>query len=220
MPLPDLYPASLGGDGVSMEPAMRLALEASFGGVEGWRRDFLGRGASAPVDARWLLMAFDPNGGHLVNRALVAGDARRVPLLALPLSGQDSAMLAREMQHIAWAGVYQRYQAAVHAASEPLAADADALQGAMVLDVRRAGVFAQAPSMIPGARWCDPATVTTWAAELPAEQPVVVYCVYGHEVGRSTAMRLRAAGVNARYLSGGIDGWTRAGRPVVDKPRA
>ena len=86
-----------------------------------------------------------------------------------------------------------------------------------MLDVRRAGVFTQAPSMISGARWCDPATVGEWAKELPADK--VVYCVYGHEVGRSTAMRLRAAGVDARYLGGGIDGWTSAGRPVVDKPR-
>jgi Fe-Mn family superoxide dismutase len=41
---------------------------------------------------------------------------------------------------------------------------------------------------------------------------------YGHEVGRSTAMRLRAAGLNARYLRGGIDGWQAAGRPLIDKP--
>ena len=71
--------------------------------------------------------------------------------------------------------------------------------------------------MIPGARWCDPAAVATWAAELPVDREVLVYCVYGHEVGRATAMRLRAAGVNARYLSGGIDAWQGAGRPVVPK---
>jgi len=40
----------------------------------------------------------------------------------------------------------------------------------------------------------------------------------GPEVGRNTAMRLRAAGVNARYLRGGIEGWMAAGRPLVDKP--
>ena len=45
-----------------------------------------------------------------------------------------------------------------------------------------------------------------------------VYCVYGHEVSRATAMRLRAAGVKARYLRGGIDSWQSAQRPLVDKP--
>ena len=72
--------------------------------------------------------------------------------------------------------------------------------------------------MLPGARWRDPAMESALAAELPADQPVVVYSVYGHEVGRSTAMRLRAAGVDARYLGGGIDGWQAAGRPLVAKP--
>jgi len=31
-------------------------------------------------------------------------------------------------------------------------------------------------------------------------------------------MRLRAAGVRARYLAGGIDAWKAAGRPLVAKP--
>jgi Fe-Mn family superoxide dismutase len=30
----------------------------------------------------------------------------------------------------------------------------------------------------------------------------------------ATAMRLRAAGLNARYLRGGLDGWQAAGRPT------
>ena len=57
------------------------------------------------------------------------------------------------------------------------------------------------------------------AAELPVDRDVIVYCVYGHEVGRATALRLRAAGVDARYLRGGIDGWQAAGHPVVPNPR-
>ena len=53
--------------------------------------------------------------------------------------------------------------------------------------------------------------------ELPADREVIVYCVYGHEVGRATAMRLRAAGLNARYLRGGIDGWQAAGQALEPK---
>ena len=44
-----------------------------------------------------------------------------------------------------------------------------------------------------------------------------MYCVYGHEVGRRTAMRLRALGVDARFLEGGIDAWQCAGRPLQAK---
>jgi len=61
--------------------------------------------------------------------------------------------------------------------------------------------------MIPGAEWRDPSRVGEWSAELPADRKVIVYCVYGHEVGRATALRLRAAGIAAHFLRGGIDGW-------------
>jgi Fe-Mn family superoxide dismutase len=102
--------------------------------------------------------------------------------------------------------------------SDPFSANPDELGDALVLDVRRAAVFDQARTMIPGARWQDPATVAAWCAELPAGHDVVVYCVHGHEVSRSTAMQLRAAGLRARFLRGGIEGWQAAGLPLVDKP--
>jgi superoxide dismutase, Fe-Mn family len=53
---------------------------------------------------------------------------------------------------------------------------------------------------------------------LPKDSAVIVYCIYGHEVGRATALRLRSAGVNARFLEGGIDAWQSAGRAVMAKP--
>ena len=65
-----------------------------------------------------------------------------------------------------------------------------------------------------------PAAIDTWAPELSASEDVVVYCVYGHEVSRSTALRLRAAGIKARFLQGGIDGWIAAGQPVQAKASA
>ena len=104
---------------------------------------------------------------------------------------------------IDWAPVYERYQLAVHRASEPFGADQDQLAGAMVF--------------IPGALWRDPAQVAHWVRDLPADRDIVVYCVYGHEVGRSTALRLRWQGISARYLRGGIDGWQAAKRPLQPK---
>jgi Fe-Mn family superoxide dismutase len=79
-------------------------------------------------------------------------------------------------------------------------------------------VYEQARTIIHGARWRDPAAVASWGAELPAERDVVVYCVHGHEVSRATAVRLRAAGVQARYLRGGIEGWQARGFALADKP--
>lgn len=229
MLLHELYFASLGGDGVTMEPAAQLMLDANFGSVERWREEFSAMGRALGGGSGWVLLSFQPREGTLVNQwasdhtQVIAGG---VPILALDMyehayhldhGAAAGAYVDAFMANIDWAAVYQRYQAAVHAASEPFAAAADDAAQATLLDVRRAGVFANARTMIPGARWCDPAAVADWSRELPADRPVVVYCVYGHEVGRSTAMRLRAAGVNARYLGGGIDGWQAAGRPLMDK---
>jgi Fe-Mn family superoxide dismutase len=118
------------------------------------------------------------------------------------------------MDNIDWAAVYERYQHAVHGASEPYGAAQDEVAGTFVLDVRRAGVFEKAATRLVGAEWRDPAAIDGWAASLQLDRDVIVYCVYGHEVGRATALRLRAAGVRARHLRGGIDAWQSAGRPV------
>ncbi len=234
MLLHELYFNSLGGDGQTMEPACKLALDANFGSVQRWRDEFVACAKALGGGSGWMLLVFQPREGTLVNQW--AADhthtlAGGVPLLALDMyehayhldfGAAAGAYVDAFMGNVDWAAVYARYQQAVHAASEPFGAAldevADGPTDAVLLDVRRAGVFEQAKAMLPGARWCDPAAVAAWAGELPAGRDVLVYCVYGHEVGRSTAMRLRAAGLNARYLRGGIDGWQAAGRPVVAMP--
>jgi Fe-Mn family superoxide dismutase len=229
MLLHELYFDSLGGDGTTMEPAMALALATNFGSVEGWREELVAMGKALGGGSGWVLLAFQPREGTLVNQwaadhtHAIAGGA---PLLALDMyehayhldfGAATGAYVDAFMRNIDWAKVYARYQAAVHAASEPFGATPEELPGSVLLDVRRAGVFEQAPAMLPEARWLDPAQVGQWSAEQPQDRPVVVYCVYGHEVGRATALRLRAAGVDARFLRGGIDGWQAAGRPVQRK---
>ena len=232
MLLHELYFAGLGENGKPMEPAMKLALDANFGSLARWREEFSAMGKAQGGGSGWVLLVFQPREGTLVNQwaadhthALAGG----VPILALDMyehayhmdfGAAAGAYVDAFMENIHWAHVYQRYQAAVCAASEPYAAGHDDVSGALLLDVRRAGVFDAAATMIPGARWCDPAAVARWAIELPSDRDVVVYCVYGHEVGRSTAMRLCAAGVKARYLQGGIDGWQAAGQPVQVKAGA
>lgn len=230
MLLHELYFASLGGDGVTMEPAAKLMLEASFGSVDRWREEFIAMGKSLGGGSGWVLLVFQPREGTLVNQwaadhtHVVAGG---VPILALDMyehayhmdfGAAAGAYVDAFMCNIDWASVYGRYQRAVYAAGEPFGANQDQVGDALVFDVRRAGVFEKARTMIPGARWCDPAQVPTWAAELPADRELLVYCVYGHEVSRVTALRLQAAGLKARYLVGGIDAWQAAGRPLVDKP--
>lgn len=99
----------------------------------------------------------------------------------------------------------------------PFCASLDEPAGAVLLDVRRRAAFDQATTLIPGAQWRDPADVGRWARTLPRGQAVIVYCVHGHEVSQATAQYLRDAGIDARYLRGGIEAWTAAGRPLQAK---
>lgn len=218
--------ASPGGESTPMAPAMALALEASFGSVQRWRDEFLALGKACGAKPGRVQLVFQPDRGLLVNQGVAAHppvQADGVPLLALELSAPGrsaeavaaigaelDALLETLLSGIDWAAVHLRYQAAVQAASEAFGAGPDEIGGALLLDVRRAGAFQQAGRMLPGARWRDPAAVARWSTELPAGQAVVVYCVHGHEVSRATALRLRAAGLDARYLRGGIEGWPGA----------
>ena len=226
MLLHELYFASLGGDGQTMEPAMRLALEANFGGLERWREQFGACAKALGGGSGWMLLVFNPREGTLVNQwspdhthALAGG----TPLLALDMyehayhldfGANAAAYVDACLAAIDWGDVYARYKTAVRAASEGFGAVHGAIANSLVLDVRRAGVYEEATTQLPGAAWRDPADMAQWAKDLPHDRPVTVYCVYGHEVSRATAMRLRAVGLDARYLIGGIDGWSNAGMPV------
>jgi rhodanese-related sulfurtransferase len=84
-----------------------------------------------------------------------------------------------------------------------------------LLDVRRRPAFEAEPQLIPGAVWRDPRQVATWTAKLNRNQPVVVYCVHGHEVSRGVVDHLREAGFDAALLEGGIEAWKAAGGPVA-----
>jgi Fe-Mn family superoxide dismutase len=229
MLLHELYFDGLGGAGAAMAPAMELALRANFGSPQRWREEFAAMGKALGGGSGWVLLVFQPREGTLVNQwaadhtqALAGG----VPLLALDMyehayhldyGAAAGAYVEAFMDNIHWERVYGRYQQAVEHASDAFGAAHEQVQGTLLLDVRRDAVYAQSGAVIPGARWHDPAEVGNWAASLPADREVVVYCVYGHEVGRSTAMRLRAAGINARWLRGGIDGWQAAGQPLQPK---
>jgi rhodanese-related sulfurtransferase len=87
----------------------------------------------------------------------------------------------------------------------------------LVLDVRREAKFSESRHLIAGARRCAPEDVAAFAATQLALDPareIVVYCVYGHNVSQDAAATLRAAGLNAHHLAGGMEG----GEEGVDTP--
>ena len=229
MLLHELHFASMGGDRAPMVPAMELALCASFGSVARWRDEFIAMGKALAGGSGWVLLVYLPREGQLVNQwaadhtqALAGG----LPVLALDMYehayhldfGADAARWVDAfMANLNWACAYQNYQHAVEGASEMYGASADELQGATIFDVRRAAVFEAAVTVLPGAQWRDPAAVQQRSESLEQDQPIVLYCVYGHEVCRATALRLRSQGRNARFLRGGIDAWQKSGLPLVPK---
>ena len=87
----------------------------------------------------------------------------------------------------------------------------------MVIDVRKNDPFLNSEYTLPGALRRDPLEVENWAGQLPASATVLVYCVYGHEVGINTMTVLRQRGINATVLQGGIEDWRSAGLPLSSK---
>lgn len=224
-----------------MTPACELMLQANFGGYTAWRSAFTQSIAAMADKPGKVMMCFDNELGKVVNRIsepgvsesaelLDEGDAALLSIesISLPASAQATSTLSaavdRIVDQIDWTAVYARYQAAVNAASEPYALTIDDAELARssgdtaVFDVRRAGVYAQARQLIAGAQWRDPADVTLWLSAMAASDKVLVYCVHGHEVSRAVALRLRAGGVQASFLAGGIESWASAGKPVAAKP--
>lgn len=91
------------------------------------------------------------------------------------------------------------------------------INNVMLIDVRRKADLDADTSKLPGATWCDPEQIETWAVQLPKDKEVVLYCVRGGSVSNSVLDNLRGKGVTARFIEGGIVGWKEAGGAVVAK---
>ena len=233
--LHEMYFASLGGDGI-LKPAGKPAgfgagLKRDFVSFDRWRDEFTGLATALGGGSGWALLSWSSRENRLLNHwaadhtHLLAG---ATPILALDMYEHSYHMdygtntkgyIAACMDNIDWDGVALRYAAAVEGSTTALGIAADDIQkaaGVKRIDVRRKGAYEAAPDLIKDAEWRDPEKVDEWAGEMAGAQ-VVVYCVYGHEVGQSTAARLRDAGIDARFLAGGIEDWKKSGRPIQKK---
>jgi rhodanese-related sulfurtransferase len=84
----------------------------------------------------------------------------------------------------------------------------------MLLDVRRLDTFESDDKMIVGASRRAPEDVETWSKELPSHRPIVVYDLDRNEESQGVVTSLRAAGIDAAYLRGGISGWQQMKLPT------
>ena len=83
-----------------------------------------------------------------------------------------------------------------------------------IIDARPRHYSTRAEDIMDGAVWRDPERLEEWIGELKPDQPVVTYCVYGFHIGCQTAVALRKAGFDARYMAGGHYGWKAIGGKV------
>ncbi|MDJ0607762.1 MAG: rhodanese-like domain-containing protein [Kiloniellales bacterium] len=98
---------------------------------------------------------------------------------------------------------------------DDLVAQVGTMAAPVIFDVRRREAFEADGERLPAARWRNHQEAETWSAALPPGGDVLVYCVHGHQVSQSAAALLRAEGLHARVLRGGIEAWRNAGGPVI-----
>ena len=83
-------------------------------------------------------------------------------------------------------------------------------KSATVCDVRREADYQADPRTIAGAEWHNPEHVDEWAAQLPKNKPVAIYCVRGGSVSKSVHEALTAKGFDVQYMEGGLAAWDAA----------
>jgi rhodanese-related sulfurtransferase len=93
----------------------------------------------------------------------------------------------------------------------------DAVAHAHLIDVRRKADRDASGEQLPGATWHDPEQLAAWAAGLPRDKPIVLNCVRGGSVSNSVVDALRAKGLDACFIEGGIEGWKAAGGTACAK---
>jgi superoxide dismutase, Fe-Mn family len=238
--LHELYFASLGGDGRAVTSAMAEALTRDFGSVDRWRRQFMALAEALAGGSGWVLLTWLPRDRRLTNQSGTdhnQGIAGGIPILALDMyehayhidfGSNAQAYVAAFMRNIDWGAVEGRYEDATKVLPpRPLEqkqfADVPAMsvedvqamiaagKPVQIIDARPRHYSTRAHDIMDGAVWRDPERLDDWIGELDKDVPVVTFCVYGFHIGCQTAITLREAGFDARYMAGGHYGWKAAG---------
>ena len=239
--LHELYFASMGGDGRVTSP-MTEALARDFGSVQRWRVEFSAMGYALGGGSGWVLLSWLPREGRLINQyasehsQAIAG---AIPVVALDMyehayhmdfGANAKAYVDTFLRNIDWTAVAGRFEDAGKVAPpRPLVQEEFgdvpgvgveevrallAEGGVQLVDTRPKHFVSRQQEIAEGVVWRDPERVNEWMGELSKEKPVVVYCAYGFHVGCRTAVALRDAGFDARYMTVGHSGWKAVGAPV------
>ena len=237
MLLHEVYFDSLGEDGgEALAGDLEAAIVHAFGSVERWRTEFVAMAKALSGGSGWVVLAWSALHRRLVNEwgnEHLHNLAGATPVLALDMyehayhidfGANASAYVDAFMQNIHWGRASARFSAAHSPVlNEGVAAEnqinVDALKAMLetdelrpvLLDVRHTDDRDRSGVRIPDTAWRDSHCVSEWAGEFETNRPVVVYCMYGFWVSQDAATELRAHGLDARSLAGGIAAWRAMG---------
>jgi superoxide dismutase, Fe-Mn family len=241
--LHELYFASLGGDGRTVPEPLAEALAHDFGSVDRWRAEFIALANGLAGGSGWVLLSYVPRDGRLINQTSADHSqsiAGGIPILAIDMyehayhldfGTNAQAYVAAFMRNIDWAAVQGRYEDALGVTPprplvqkefgdvpavtpEEVKAMIEAGEDVQIIDARPRHYATRSSDIMDAAVWRDPEQIESWIGELSQEKPVVTYCVYGFHIGCQTAIALRKAGFDARYMAGGHYAWRAMGGKV------
>jgi Fe-Mn family superoxide dismutase len=190
-----------------------------------------------------VLLSWVPRDGRLINQYASEHSqaiASAVPVLALDMyehayhidfGANAKAYVDAFMRNIDWKAVEERCEDASRVEPprplvqkefgdlpgvgvEEVKEMLDSGKTVQLIDARPMHYASRTQDIIEGATWRDPERVQEWMGELSKSDPVVVFCVYGFHVGCRTAIALREAGFDAKYMKGGHSGWKAIGGPI------
>jgi Fe-Mn family superoxide dismutase len=220
--------------------ALAEAIARDFGSFGRWRDEFVAIANGLAGGSGWVLLVYVPRDRRLFSQSAsehsqaVAGG---IPVLALDMyehayhidfGANARAYVDAFMRNIDWKAVQGRYEDAVRVEPprplvqpefgdvpgigvEEVKAMMESGRPVQLIDARPRHSASRQQDIVEGATWRDPDRVQEWAGELSKSDPVVVYCVYGFHVGCKTAIALREAGFDARYIKGGHSAWKALG---------
>src|SRR6267378_2212494 len=209
--LHELYFASMAfGDGKPTEMLAQI-LARDFGSVDRWRSEFVAMATGLAGGSAWVLLVYVPRDRRLINQ--YAGDhgqttAGGIPILALDMYedaskvGAPRPLIQKEFGDLPSVGV------------EEVKAMLDSGESVQIIDARPRSYISRQQDIMDGAVWRDPERIHDWIGELSKSDPVVVFFAYGFHVGCKTAIALREAGFDAKYMKGGHSAWKAIGGPV------
>jgi Fe-Mn family superoxide dismutase len=229
--------------------ALAEALARDFGSFERWCDEFVAMGNALAGGSGWVLLVYVPRERRLINQCAsehTPGIAGGIPVLALDMyehayqidfGANARAYVNAFIKNIDWKAAEGRHEDATKVepprplvqeefgdlpgvSVEEVKAMLEAGAPVQIVDARPRHTLSRQQEIMVGATWRDPDRVQEWSGELSKSDPVVVFCVYGFHVGCKTAIMLREAGYDAKYMRGGHSAWKAIGgalKPIAEE---